>query len=156
MNSRTALEPRSGTGSAERLVYLGNLWEGKWHIYTPYDVMLYTVLQAHVDTRSGSSMFELLRKRLCLSSSYSHLLSILKHLLMLPSEYVNLVLMHTFLMDGGFRPISDQIIAFYPQKTETLRTSVVSATSRSIQRYNVLGTHRQTDTASMSAAEGWE
>ncbi|XP_067938496.1 disheveled-associated activator of morphogenesis 2-like [Watersipora subatra] len=40
----------------------------------------------HVDTRSGTSMFELLRKRLCLSTSYSHLLSILKHLLMLPNQ----------------------------------------------------------------------
>lgn len=31
-------------------------------------------------------MFELLRKRLCLTSCYAHLLSILKHFLMLPSK----------------------------------------------------------------------
>ncbi|KAK6182752.1 hypothetical protein SNE40_010364 [Patella caerulea] len=38
----------------------------------------------HVDTKSASSMFELLRKKLSMSVSYQNLMSILQHLVMLP------------------------------------------------------------------------
>jgi len=45
------------------------------------------VKQSHVDTKSASSMFELLKKKLSCSFAYSHLLSVLFHLLQLPCEY---------------------------------------------------------------------
>ncbi|XP_049874997.1 disheveled-associated activator of morphogenesis 1 isoform X2 [Pectinophora gossypiella] len=41
----------------------------------------------HVDTKSASAMFELLRRKLSHTAAYPHLLSLLGHLLMLPLEY---------------------------------------------------------------------
>ncbi|KAJ2951435.1 hypothetical protein O0L34_g13588 [Tuta absoluta] len=41
----------------------------------------------HVDTKSASGMFELLRRKLSHTAAYPHLLSLLTHLLMLPLEY---------------------------------------------------------------------
>ncbi|XP_062616662.1 disheveled-associated activator of morphogenesis 1-like [Saccostrea cucullata] len=38
----------------------------------------------HVDTKSAYSMFDLLRKKLTMTSSYQHLMSILQHLLLMP------------------------------------------------------------------------
>ncbi|ESO96460.1 hypothetical protein LOTGIDRAFT_159871 [Lottia gigantea] len=38
----------------------------------------------HIDTKSASAMFELLRKKLALSTSYNNFMSILQHLVMLP------------------------------------------------------------------------
>nr|XP_011446761.2 disheveled-associated activator of morphogenesis 1-A isoform X1 [Crassostrea gigas]XP_011446762.2 disheveled-associated activator of morphogenesis 1-A isoform X1 [Crassostrea gigas]XP_011446763.2 disheveled-associated activator of morphogenesis 1-A isoform X1 [Crassostrea gigas]XP_011446764.2 disheveled-associated activator of morphogenesis 1-A isoform X1 [Crassostrea gigas]XP_011446765.2 disheveled-associated activator of morphogenesis 1-A isoform X1 [Crassostrea gigas]XP_011446766.2 dishe len=38
----------------------------------------------HVDTKSAYSMFDLLRKKLTMTSSYQHLMSILQHLLLFP------------------------------------------------------------------------
>ncbi|XP_060571050.1 disheveled-associated activator of morphogenesis 1-like [Ruditapes philippinarum] len=39
---------------------------------------------AHVDTKSASTMFELLRKKLFMAPAYTHLLSLLQHLLLIP------------------------------------------------------------------------
>ncbi|KAL4238139.1 Dishevelled associated activator of morphogenesis 2 [Mactra antiquata] len=39
---------------------------------------------AHIDTKSASSMFELLRKKLYMTSSYTNMLSLLQHLLLIP------------------------------------------------------------------------
>ncbi|XP_052275051.1 disheveled-associated activator of morphogenesis 1-like isoform X2 [Dreissena polymorpha] len=39
---------------------------------------------AHIETKSASSMFELLRKKLFMSPAYAHLLSLLQHLLLIP------------------------------------------------------------------------
>uniref|UniRef100_A0ABM0MA58 Disheveled-associated activator of morphogenesis 1-like n=1 Tax=Saccoglossus kowalevskii TaxID=10224 RepID=A0ABM0MA58_SACKO len=38
----------------------------------------------HIDTRSATSMFELLRKKLAHTAAYPHLLSLLEHFLLLP------------------------------------------------------------------------
>ncbi|XP_018324678.1 disheveled-associated activator of morphogenesis 1 isoform X2 [Agrilus planipennis] len=43
--------------------------------------------QDHVDTKSASSMFEVIRKRLSHSAAYPHLLSVLKHCLLIPLDY---------------------------------------------------------------------
>ncbi|KAL4713308.1 hypothetical protein ACJJTC_015295 [Scirpophaga incertulas] len=43
--------------------------------------------QEHVDTKSAGAMFELLRRKLTHSAAYPHLLSLLRHLLLLPLEY---------------------------------------------------------------------
>lgn len=40
--------------------------------------------QVHVDSKSASAMFEVLRKKLSLTTAYPNLLSILYHLLLLP------------------------------------------------------------------------
>lgn len=40
----------------------------------------------HVDTKSASGMFELLRRKLSHTAAYPHLLSLLQHLLLLPSK----------------------------------------------------------------------
>ncbi|KAJ0176247.1 hypothetical protein K1T71_008421 [Dendrolimus kikuchii] len=52
----------------------------------------------HVDTKSASSMFELLRRKLSHTSAYPHLLSMLEHLLLLPLEY-NPQTQHWLLLD---------------------------------------------------------
>ncbi|XP_053375158.1 disheveled-associated activator of morphogenesis 1-like [Mercenaria mercenaria] len=39
---------------------------------------------AHIDTKSASSMFELLRKKLFMAPAYTHMLSLLQHLLLIP------------------------------------------------------------------------
>ncbi|KAG8227858.1 hypothetical protein J437_LFUL006482, partial [Ladona fulva] len=41
----------------------------------------------HVDTKSATAMFELLRKKLSHTSAYPHLLSLLQHMLLLPLDY---------------------------------------------------------------------
>lgn len=41
----------------------------------------------HVDSKSATSMFELLRRKLSHTTAYPHLLSMLQHLLLLPLEY---------------------------------------------------------------------
>lgn len=43
--------------------------------------------QEHVDTKSATAMFDLLRRKLSHSSAYPHLLSLLKHMLLLPCKY---------------------------------------------------------------------
>ncbi|XP_063855230.1 disheveled-associated activator of morphogenesis 1-like [Scylla paramamosain] len=43
--------------------------------------------EVHVDTKSASSMFRLLQGKLQYSAAYPHFLSLLHHLLLLPSEY---------------------------------------------------------------------
>ncbi|CAH0625308.1 unnamed protein product [Chrysodeixis includens] len=52
----------------------------------------------HVDTKSASSMFELLRRKLSHTAAYPHLLSMLEHLLLLPLEY-NPQSQHWLLLD---------------------------------------------------------
>ena len=44
-------------------------------------------LQNHVDSKSASAMFDLLRKKLHYTAGYPHLLSMLFHLLQLPCKY---------------------------------------------------------------------
>lgn len=41
----------------------------------------------HVDTKSASAMFELIRKKLSYTAAYPHLLSLLEHCLLLPLDY---------------------------------------------------------------------
>lgn len=41
----------------------------------------------HVDTKSTSAMFDLLRKKLNHTAAYPHLLSLLQHCIMLPCKY---------------------------------------------------------------------
>ncbi|XP_060532378.1 disheveled-associated activator of morphogenesis 1 isoform X2 [Cylas formicarius] len=43
--------------------------------------------QDHVDTKSATAMFELIRKKLSHTAAYPHLLSMLEHCLMLPLDY---------------------------------------------------------------------
>lgn len=38
----------------------------------------------HVDTKSATTMFDLLRRKLSHSTAYPHLLSLLQHMLLLP------------------------------------------------------------------------
>ncbi|XP_050677669.1 disheveled-associated activator of morphogenesis 1 isoform X2 [Leptidea sinapis] len=52
----------------------------------------------HVDTKSAGDMFELLRSKLSHTAAYPHLLSMLRHLLMLPLEY-NPHAQHWLLLD---------------------------------------------------------
>lgn len=42
--------------------------------------------QAHIDTKSGGGMFELIKKRLSHTEAYPHLLSALQHLLLMPCK----------------------------------------------------------------------
>lgn len=51
----------------------------------------------HVDTKSATAMFDLLRRKLSHSSAYAHLLSLLQHMLLLPCMYTifNLQLIST-------------------------------------------------------------
>ena len=46
-----------------------------------------TYSQVHVDTKSASSMFEVLRKKLNHTPAYSHFMSLLQHCLLLPLDY---------------------------------------------------------------------
>lgn len=46
-------------------------------------------MQVHVETKSASQMFELLRRNLAHTESYPHLLSALQHCLMLPCNVVS-------------------------------------------------------------------
>lgn len=41
----------------------------------------------HVDTKSATAMFDLLRRKLSHSPAYGHLLSLLQHMLLLPCKY---------------------------------------------------------------------
>ena len=43
--------------------------------------------KVHVDTKSASSMFEVLRKKLNHTPAYSHFMSLLQHCLLLPLDY---------------------------------------------------------------------
>ncbi|KAJ8719462.1 hypothetical protein PYW08_011637 [Mythimna loreyi] len=52
----------------------------------------------HVDTKSATAMFELLRRKLSHTAAYPHLLSMLEHLLLLPLEY-NPQSQHWLLLD---------------------------------------------------------
>lgn len=51
-----------------------------------------TILQEHVDTKSASSMFELLRRKLSHTAAYPHLLSLLQHCILLPCKQIFLYL----------------------------------------------------------------
>lgn len=44
-------------------------------------------LKVHVDTKSATSMFECLRKKLTHSPAYPHFLSLLQHALLLPRKF---------------------------------------------------------------------
>lgn len=41
----------------------------------------------HVDTKSASAMFELLRRKLSHSPAYPHMLSLFQHMLLLPCKF---------------------------------------------------------------------
>jgi len=45
--------------------------------------------QEHVDTKSATAMFDLLRRKLSHTAAYPHLLSLLHHCLILPREYLS-------------------------------------------------------------------
>lgn len=42
----------------------------------------------HVDTKSATAMFDLMRRKLSHSAAYPHLLSLLQHMLLLPCKYL--------------------------------------------------------------------
>lgn len=42
----------------------------------------------HVDTKSATAMFDLLRRKLSHSPAYGHLLSLLQHMLLLPCKSI--------------------------------------------------------------------
>lgn len=42
----------------------------------------------HVDTKSATAMFDLLRRKLSHSPAYPHLVSLLQHMLLLPCKYI--------------------------------------------------------------------
>lgn len=42
----------------------------------------------HVDTKSATAMFDLMRRKLSHSAAYPHLLSLLHHMLLLPCKYL--------------------------------------------------------------------
>ncbi|GBP65290.1 Disheveled-associated activator of morphogenesis 2 [Eumeta japonica] len=65
--------------------------------------------QRHVDTKSASSMFELLRAKLQHTAAYPHLLSLLQHLLLLPLEY-NPSAQHWLLLDR----VTQQVVLQQP------------------------------------------
>ena len=44
------------------------------------------MLQEHVDTKSATSMFDLLRRKLSHTAAYPHLLSLLQHCILLPRK----------------------------------------------------------------------
>ncbi|RVE57660.1 hypothetical protein OJAV_G00218690 [Oryzias javanicus] len=54
---------------------------------------------AHIDTKSGSQMFELMKKRLSHTEAYPHLLSALQHLLLMPYQHGRTTLQHWVLLD---------------------------------------------------------
>lgn len=43
----------------------------------------------HVDTKSATAMFDLMRRKLSHSAAYPHLLSLLQHMLLLPCKYTH-------------------------------------------------------------------
>lgn len=49
-------------------------------------LFLFSLLQPYIDLRSATCMFDVLRRKLSTSSAYPHLLSILHHMLLIPSE----------------------------------------------------------------------
>lgn len=51
-----------------------------------YDGTLFSFVQTHVDSKSASAMFELIRKKLSLTPAYIHFLSIFYHLILLPCK----------------------------------------------------------------------
>ncbi|XP_024140275.1 disheveled-associated activator of morphogenesis 1 isoform X2 [Oryzias melastigma] len=54
---------------------------------------------AHIDTKSGGGMFELIKKRLSHTEAYPHLLSALQHLLLMPYQHSRTMLQHWVLLD---------------------------------------------------------
>nr|CAD7402960.1 unnamed protein product [Timema poppensis] len=48
---------------------------------------IFILFQDHIDTKSATAMFDLLRKKLSHTSAYPHLLSLLKHCTLLPLDY---------------------------------------------------------------------
>ncbi|XP_037833695.1 disheveled-associated activator of morphogenesis 1 isoform X2 [Kryptolebias marmoratus] len=53
----------------------------------------------HVDSKSASQMFDLLRKKLSLTEAYPHLLSVLQHCLLMSSKQGRSILQHWMLLD---------------------------------------------------------
>ncbi|XP_004082105.1 disheveled-associated activator of morphogenesis 1 [Oryzias latipes] len=53
----------------------------------------------HIDTKSGSQMFELIKKRLSHTEAYPHLLSALQHCLLMPYQQSRTMLQHWVLLD---------------------------------------------------------
>lgn len=43
----------------------------------------------HVDTKSASAMFDLLRRKLSHSPAYAHMLSLLQHMMLLPRKFTH-------------------------------------------------------------------
>lgn len=59
------------------------------HFFFSYLFFPYLLsLQIHIDTKSASQMFELIKKRLKHTDAYPYLLSILQHCLQMPCEYI--------------------------------------------------------------------
>ena len=72
---RSVQERRNTIANTLKLVFLALT---HWSAFT---------LQNHVDSKSASAMFDLLRKKLHYTAGYPHLLSMLFHLLQLPCKY---------------------------------------------------------------------
>lgn len=68
----------------------------------------------HVDTKSATAMFDLLRRKLSHSPAYAHLLSLLQHMLLLPSSGANTQhwlifdrVVQQIILQQNDRPLSD-------------------------------------------------
>lgn len=63
----------------------------------------------HVDTKSATAMFDLLRRKLSHSPAYGHLLSLLQHMLLLPCELKVLLRFQFKSIKNGFRTLLIQL-----------------------------------------------
>lgn len=75
--------------------------------------------QEHVDTKSATAMFELLRRKLSHTAAYPHLLSLLDHFLLIPLDYGSHP-QHWLLFDR----IAQQIVLQQTETSETTKTIV--------------------------------
>uniref|UniRef100_A0A8B9VJN8 Dishevelled associated activator of morphogenesis 2 n=1 Tax=Anas zonorhyncha TaxID=75864 RepID=A0A8B9VJN8_9AVES len=83
----------------------------------------------HIDTKSASQMFELIKKRLKHTDAYPYLLSILQHCLQMPCEYITL---RTNLNDpiSSFRLVNENEVKQWRDQAEKFRKDHAELMSR--------------------------
>ncbi|KAK9728732.1 Diaphanous FH3 Domain [Popillia japonica] len=85
--------------------------------------------QEHIDTKSATSMFELLRRKLSHTAAYPHLLSLLKHCILIPLDYGSHP-QHWLLFDR----IVQQIVL---QQNETSDTTKITVRNPDVSPLNI-------------------
>ncbi|KRT81519.1 hypothetical protein AMK59_5568, partial [Oryctes borbonicus] len=85
--------------------------------------------QEHIDTKSATSMFELLRRKLSHTAAYPHLLSLLKHCILIPLDYGSHP-QHWLLFDR----IVQQIVL---QQSDTSDTTKVTVRNPDVSPLNI-------------------